>query len=76
MIILHNTQHFYYNIIVSICHTYLEGEMEKEREKLPVKKQKKTQKNLQKSVDIQKSLWYYIQVDAIRQQNKAKVARQ
>ena len=36
---------------------------------------KKLAKNLQKGVDIKNALWYYIQVDAIRHWNKAKVAR-
>ncbi len=36
---------------------------------------KKLQKNLQKGVDIRFSLWYYIQVDAIRHRMRAKVAR-
>ena len=36
---------------------------------------KKLAKNLKKGVDIKNALWYYIQVDAIRHWNKAKVAR-
>ena len=33
------------------------------------KSMKKLAKNLKKGVDIKNALWYYIQVDAIRQQN-------
>ena len=39
------------------------------QEKVKQKSTKKLAKNLKKGVDIKNWLWYYIQVDAIRQQN-------
>ena len=43
--------------------------------KIACKKHQKLAKNLKKGVDIKNALWYYIQVDSIRQRNKANIAR-
>ena len=85
MITFGNTQHFYYNIIDGFCHIIWEWFVWKEEGILNGytkdgkqfrKSTKKLAKNLKKGVDIKNALWYYIQVDAIRHWNKAKVARQ